>query len=130
MFKEDSKGYKLISALEMAYQAKSIAMEIKNFAIKKGLLAADTMAFQAATAKKMLLDGVATTATVANNMIKATSSGIAALASSMAGLPFPLNIAAFAATGALLASIGLNLSGGGKASGSFAPTNEGTGTVS
>ena len=129
MFKEDSKGYKLMSALEMAYQAKSIAMEIKNFAIKKGLLAADTMAFQAATAKKMLLDGVATATTVANNTIKATSSGIAALASSMAGLPFPLNIAAFAATGALLASIGLNLAGGGKASGSFAPTNEGAGTV-
>ena len=129
MFKEDSKGYKLMSALEMAYQAKSIAMEIKNFAIKKGLLAADTMAFQAATAKKMLLDGVATAATVANNMVKATSSGIAALASSMAGLPFPLNLAAFAATGALLASIGLNLAGGGSAKGTFAPTNEGTGTV-
>lgn len=127
-FKEKSAGYKVLSAAEKAFRLIEIAEAVKTFAIKQGFISAETGAYVAGSITKKVTETGFTAFTIAQKGIQATASGIAALASSMAGLPFPLNLAAFAATGALLASIGIGL-GGGKKSGSFAPTNEGTGTV-
>ena len=128
-FKEESKGYKVLSAAEKAFTVFKLVQGAKRFAIEMGFITKETGAYVAGSLSKKAAELGFTAFTVVQKGIQAAASGVAALASSMAGLPFPLNIAAFAATGALLASIGLNLSGGGKASGSFAPTNEGTGTV-
>lgn len=128
-FKEKSAGYKVLSAAEKAFRAFELAETVKNFAIKMGFINAETGAYIAGSVTKKATEAGFTAFTVVQKGIQAAASGVAALASSMAGLPFPLNLAAFAATAGLLASIGLNLSGGGKAKGRFAPTNEGTGTV-
>lgn len=127
-FKEKSAGYKVLSAAEKAFRAFELAETVKNFAIKMGFINAETGAYIAGSVTKKATEAGFTAFTVVQKGIQAAASGVAALASSMAGLRFPLNLAAFAATGALLASIGIGL-GGGKKSGKFAPTNEGTGTV-
>lgn len=128
-FKEESAGYKVLSAAEKAFTVFKLVQGAKRFAIEMGFITKETGAYVAGSLSKKAAELGFTAFTVVQKGIQAAASGVAALASSMAGLPFPLNIAAFAATGALLASIGLNLAGGGKASGSFALTNEGTGTV-
>lgn len=129
LLKEESAGYKVLSAAEKAFTVFKLLQGAKRFAIEMGFITKETGAYVAGSLSKKAAELGFTAFTVVQKGIQAAASGVAALASSMAGLPFPLNIAAFAATGALLASIGLNLFGGGKASGSFAPTNEGTGTV-
>lgn len=128
-FKEESKGYKVLSAAEKAFTVFKLVQGAKRFAIEMGFITKETGAYVAGSLSKKTAELGFTAFTVVQKGIQAAASGVAALASSMAGLPFPLNIAAFAATGALLASIGLNLAGGGSAKGTFAPTNEGTGTV-
>lgn len=127
-FKEKSTGYKLLSAAEKAFRAFELAQAAKNFAVNMGFINAETGAYIAGSVTKKATEAGFTAFTVVQKGIQAAASGVAALASSMAGLPFPLNLAAFAATGALLASIGIGL-GGGRKSGRVAPTNEGTGTV-
>lgn len=110
LFKEESKGYKALTTLEQVQQGIRIALAIEEAAVKIGLVETTTLATMAANAKQQISDGVT------------------AAISSMKGLPFPYNIAAMGATIAAIAGLGVALSGGGS-SGSFAPTNEGTGTV-
>lgn len=122
-FKEESKGYKIINALEMALQAKKIAFAlwekkdtISMLATKVAGYAKDAIAFVTGTATKI-------GAQMGLNVAQAQG----AVAAS-ANAPPPFGFASAAAMIALLAGIGIAIGGGGT-SGSFAPTNEGTGTV-
>lgn len=129
MVGENSKAYKVLTGIEKAFTIFKMAQGIKRFAVSMGFITAETGAYVAGSVTKKIAEAGFTAFTVVQKGIQAAASGVAALASSMAGLPFPLNIAAFAATAGLLASIGLNLAGGSKPSGSFEAANEGTGTV-
>ena len=129
LVKENTAMYKILSSTEKAFTVFKIAQALKRAAVSLGFINAETGAYIAGSVTKKTAELGFTAFTVVQKGIQAAASGVAALASSMAGLPFPLNIAAFVATAGLLASIGLNLAGGGKPSGSFEPTNEGTGTV-
>ena len=122
-FKEESKGYKIINALEMALQAKKIAFAlwekkdtVSMLATKVAGYAKDAIAFVTGSATKMA-------AQMGLNVAQAQG----AVAAS-ANAPPPFGFASAAAMIALLAGIGIAIGGGGS-SGSFAPTNEGTGTV-
>lgn len=104
-FKEGSDGYRALQAAEQAYRIFQFAMMVQA----------------------MMLGGQETAATVGQNAIRAVSHGVVAVARAIASLPFPLNIAAGAATIAALAAIGVRIGGslGGGGGGGASP---GTGT--
>ena len=123
-FKEESKGYKAVTILEQALQAKKIAFAIWE---KKDTL--QTIALKIVGYAKdlgMFLASVATK--VAAQLGFNTSAGIGAVLSA-AQQPGPAAFVGFAAMAALVAGLGIAVASGGGSSGGFAPTNEGTGTV-
>lgn len=97
-FKEKSKGFKAISAIEKATQIASIALAVESLGVKLGLFQTETLA------------------AVAKDGAIAASSAVAAAISSMVGLPFPLNLAALAATTAAIGALGVSLASGGSSS--------------
>lgn len=124
LFKEESKGYKVVSGLEKAYQASKIAFAlwekkdtIKTLAIKVAGYAKDMVTFIGSVGAKIA-------AQMGLNVAQAQGA-----VASAAQAPPPVGFASAAAMIALLAGIGIAISGGGSAKGTFAPTNEGTGTV-
>lgn len=123
LFKEESKGYKIISGLEQAYQASKIAFAlwekkdtIQMFATKIAGYIKDTVAFVTGSSTKIAAQS-------AQNVVQAQGA-----VASAANAPFPLGFASAAAMIALLAGLGIALSGGGS-SGTFEAANTGTGTV-
>lgn len=103
-FAEGSDGYKALQTAEQAYRVFQFAMMVQA----------------------MVMGGQETAATVGQNAIKALSHGVVAVARAMASLPFPLNLAAGAATIAALAAIGVKIAGGGGSGGgsSAAPVGD------
>lgn len=89
-FKEGSTGWRVMEAAERAYRIFQFAMQIRA----------------------MLMDKASTTSSVANSGVRAAADGVAAVAKAIASLPFPLNIAAGAATAAFLVAMGVKLFGG------------------
>jgi tape measure domain-containing protein len=123
-FKEGSKGYKVVSALEMALQAKKIAFAIwekkddaMKLASKLAGYAKDMVAFIAGVTTKI-------GAQMGLNVVEAQGA-----VASAANAPPPVGFASAAAMIALLAGIGIAISGSAGSSSSFEPTNEGVGTV-
>lgn len=90
-FKEGSEGYQVLQAAEQAYRLFQFAMMVQS----------------------MVMGGQETAATVGQNMIKAASHGVVAVARALASLPFPFNLAAGAATLAALVALGVKMTGGG-----------------
>lgn len=90
-FKEGSDGYQAMLAVEQVYRAFQFASAIQA----------------------MALGGQETAFTLGQNAIRAASHGVVAVARAIASLPFPLNLAAGAATIAALAAIGVKIAGGG-----------------
>lgn len=90
-FREGSDGYKAMLAVEQVYRAYQFASAIQA----------------------MALGGQETAFTLGQNAIRAASHGVVAVARAIASLPFPLNLAAGAATIAALAAIGVKIAGGG-----------------
>jgi len=124
-FKEESKGYKIINALEIALQAKKIAFAlwekkdtIKTMAIKLAGYAQDLGLFLSSVATK-----------VAAQLGFNASAGIGAVLSA-AQQPGPAAFVGFAAMAALVAGLGITIGGGGSSGGEYVDTsNQGTGTV-
>lgn len=109
-FSSQTFAFKALQAVEMGYRATQAVLAIRAMAAQRG----------------------ETALTLAQNAIKAASHGVVAMASAMAGWPFPLNIAAMAATGAALVGIGVSAfggGGGGASSITMPTTNTGTGTT-
>lgn len=94
-FKEGSSGYKTLQAAEMAFRAVEMALAVEALAVKLGLMEAEMLG------------------ALAKNAAITASSAIAAAVSSMVGLPFPLNLAALAATTAAIVAIAGSIFGGG-----------------
>lgn len=130
-FNEGSKGYKALETAEKTFRAFEMAMAIKAFVEKSGMLAAFTSMFVASKATEATAEGQSVAANLASNAAKQASNATTALTSALAA-PFPANIAAFATVAALLASIGVAISGGGGGGGTSAADKQakaGTGTV-
>lgn len=124
MFNEESKGYKVVSKLEKAYQASKIAFALWQ---KK-----DAIAMLALELKGMLTSAatfVTTTATKIASQMGLNVTLAQGAAASAAQAPPPVGFASAAAMIALMAGLGIAISGGGGSSGSFAASNTGTGTV-
>lgn len=108
-FSEKTAAYKALQTVEMVYRGIQFANAVKA----------------------MVLEKTEAGVTVAQSAIKSAAHGVVAVARAIASMPFPLNIAAGAATAAALVGFGVKMFGGGGAGGMAAlpQTNEGAGTV-
>jgi tape measure domain-containing protein len=128
-FEEGSKGYKVMEAAERTFRAFEMAMAIKSFVEKSGLLNAFTGLFVTSKATEATAEGSSVAANLTANAAKQASNATTALTSALAA-PFPTNIAAFAMVAAMLASIGVAVGGGGGGNLSAdRQAKQGTGTV-
>lgn len=114
LFREHTTAYKIMSGVEKAHAALQLINTIRSIA----------------------MDGAKTASSVANSGVRAAADGVAAVAKAIASLPFPLNLAAGAATAAALVAFGVKMFGGGGGGGVAPPTSAedlqkaaGTGTV-
>lgn len=125
LFKEESKGYKVVSGLEKAYQASKIAFAlwekkdtIKTLAIKVAGYAKDMITFIGGVTSKIA-------AQMGLNVVQAQGA-----VASAAQAPPPVGFASAAAMIALMAGIGIAISSSGSSGGEYVDTsNQGTGTV-
>ena len=111
-FGEKTAAYKALEAAEKAFRAIEFALSVKA----------------------MVQDLRETLSSTKNSALRATADGIAAYAKALASLPFPLNLAAGAATLAALGAVGVAIFGGGGAGSGAAAVKRnqelaGTGTV-
>lgn len=108
MFDERSKAYKGLEAAEKAFRLVQFAL----------------------SARAIVQDAIETGTALAKSAARAAAYGVEAVAKAISSLPFPLNLAAGAATAAAIAALGISIAGsfggGGKA---LEKPNEGTGTV-
>lgn len=129
-FKEGSKGYKALQAAETAFRAVELALAIKNAAVKIGLIGATTAAKVTSDTTMAASDTARTAVEQGNSLATSVVKGVEAVINAIRSMPFPLNIAAGAATAAVVASLGIavgGMFGGGK---SNKPVyNEGKGSV-
>jgi copper chaperone CopZ len=107
-FKEGSDGYQAMAAAEKAFRAVEFALSVRA----------------------MAQDAAETASSIAKSGARTATKAVEAVVSAISSLPFPLNLAAGAATIAALASIGVAVAGsfgGGK--NTLEKANDGTGTV-
>ncbi|MGJ9420473.1 tape measure protein [Massilia sp. CMS3.1] len=133
-FKENTAGYKVMEGAEKAFRAYEMAMSIKSMVEKSGLLTAFTGLFVASKATQTAAEGASTAASTVMAGTQASAWGVTAVVKAIASMPFPLNIAAGAATLAAVVAIGAKMMGG--IGGGSAPslseqrqTAQGTGSV-
>lgn len=108
-FKEGSDGYKALETAEKAFRAVEFALSVKA----------------------MAQDAIETASSIAKSGVRTATKAVEAVVSAISSLPFPLNLAAGAATIAALASIGVAIGGsfGGSGGNTLPKANSGTGTV-
>lgn len=107
-FKEGSTGYQALATAEKAFRLVQFAMSVRAIA----------------------QDAIETGSKIANSVARIAVGATEAVVNAIKSLPFPLNIAAGAATVAALAGIGVSVAGSfGSSKSDLAPTNSGTGTV-
>lgn len=127
-FGEKTAAAKAANVIEMGLRAAQLAMAIKHAVVESGLIEiinAEKIAGWVASAGAAVIS--AGTSIAALLGIGTTAATVAPVVAA-AGTPGPAAFVAFAAMAALVASLGFAVAGGGN-SGSFAPTNTGTGTV-
>lgn len=131
-FGKNTEGYKIMGAAEKAFRVAEMAMAIENFLAKSGFLTAFTGLFVTQQAVQGTAAVASTVPIVAAEGVKQTAYGVSALAASLT-LPPPLSFATFAITAALLAGIGILVSGmnghGSSESSAQKQATQGTGTV-
>ncbi len=107
-FKEGSTGYQALATAEKAFRLVQFAMSVRAIA----------------------QDAIETGSKIANSVARIAVGATEAVVNAIKSLPFPLNIAAGAATVAALAGIGVSVAGSfGSSKSDLAPTSTGTGTV-
>ncbi|PZQ21242.1 MAG: hypothetical protein DI569_12500 [Sphingopyxis macrogoltabida] len=107
-FKEGSDGYKALETAEKAFRAVEFALSVRAIA----------------------QDAIETASSIAKSGARTATKAVEAVVSAISSLPFPLNLAAGAATIAALAGIGVSVAGsfGGNRN-TLEKANDGTGTV-
>lgn len=131
-FKENSKGYKALETTEKAFRAYEMAMAleamVKKVFFKEGEVAANT----ALNATKLTGEAATTAASTGLAATEASAWGITAVVKAIASLPFPLNLAAGAATLAAVVAIGAKVMGSvgsGRSAAQQRQETQGTGSV-
>jgi hypothetical protein len=129
-FKQGSDGFKAMAAAEKMFRAFELAVAIKNAAVKIGLIGAQTAAKVTSDTAMAVSDTARAGVEQGNSIITTGIKAVEAVVNAIRSLPFPLNIAAGAATAAVIASLGIAI-GGAFGGGGAKPTtaNDGTGTV-
>ena len=113
MFAEKTLAHKAFAAMEKAFHLARLAMDIKEM-----------MSSGMATAQSVIDSGTKMSAKIA----EASVDGVAGVVKAVASMPFPLNLAAGAATAAVMAAL-LNQIGGSGPGFSGGAENTGTGTT-
>lgn len=107
-FKEDSDGYKAATKAMQVFRAVEFALSVRAIA----------------------QDAVETGSAIAKSVARTAVSATEAVVNAIKSLPFPLNLAAGAATAGAIAALGVSIVGGFGGGGSKLPaSNTGTGTV-
>ena len=111
-FNENSKGYKALETTEKAFRAYEMAMAVESMVKKIFFKEAEVSANLALNATKLTGEAATTGASVALAGTEASAWGVTAVVKALASLPFPLNLAAGAATLAAVVAIGAKMVGG------------------
>lgn len=108
-FDKKSKGYAALSIAEKVFRGIEFALSVRA----------------------MAQDAIETGAKIATSVARTAAKATEAVVTAISTLPFPLNLAAGAATAAALASLGLSVVGsfGGSGKNTLAKANDGSGTV-
>ncbi len=107
-FNEKSKGYAAIQTAEKAFRAVEFALSVRA----------------------MAQDAVETGSSIAKTVARTAVSATEAVVNAIKSLPFPLNLAAGAATAGAIAALGVSIAGGFGGGGTKLPAaNTGTGSV-
>lgn len=131
-FKEGTTGYKVMETAEKAFRVYELAMALKSFLVKSGLLTG-LLAVKVGTDGAAAASGAAyTVVEVAQAAIRATAHGIVAMAKALASAPPPFNFIAAGLTAAALVAVGVKLFGhasGGGPSSEQRQADQGAGSV-
>lgn len=110
-FDQNSAGYKVLSDVEKAYRAAEMAMALESMAKKIFFKEAEVAASTTLNATKVAGEAASTAASVGLAGTAASAWGITAVVKAIASMPFPLNLAAGAATLAAVVGLGVKLVG-------------------
>ncbi len=111
-FKENSTGYKLMETAEKAFRAYEMAMAVESMVKKIFFKEAEVAANLTLNATKVGGEAAASAASTGLAATEASAWGITAVVKALASLPFPMNLAAGAATLAAVVAIGATIMGG------------------
>jgi hypothetical protein len=132
-FNENSKGYKVLGGIEKAYRAAEMAMALESMAKKIFFKETEVAANTTLNATKLAGEATASAASTGLAATEAGAWGITAVVKAIASMPFPLNLAAGAATLAAVVAVGAKIFGSVGASGQSVSqerqASQGTGTV-
>ena len=132
-FSEGTKGYRALEATEKAFRAYELVMGSEGLAKKIFFKKAEVAAHTTLNATKLSGEATTTAASTTLAGTEASAWGVTAVVKAIASLPFPLNLAAGAATMAAVVAVGAKMLGGVGGSGvSLAQSrqeSQGTGSV-
>ena len=111
-FKENSTGYKVMEGAEKAFRAYEMAMAVESMVKKIFFKETEVAANLALNGAKLTGEAATTAASTGLAATEASAWGITAVVKALASLPFPLNLAAGAATLAAVVAIGAKMLGG------------------
>ncbi|MBG6222805.1 tape measure domain-containing protein [Janthinobacterium sp. CAN_S1] len=111
-FKENSTGYKVMQTAEKAFRAYEMAMAVESMVKKIFFKEAEVAANLTLNATKVGGEAAASAASTGLAATEASAWGITAVVKALASLPFPMNLAAGAATLAAVVAIGAKMLGG------------------
>ena len=111
-FKENSTGYRVMETAEKAFRAYEMAMAVESMVKKIFFKEAEVAANLTLNATKLTGEATTTAASTGLAATEASAWGITAVVKALASLPFPLNLAAGAATLAAVVAIGAKMFGG------------------
>ncbi|MGV8867634.1 MAG: tape measure protein [Janthinobacterium svalbardensis] len=111
-FKENSTGYKVMETAEKAFRAYEMAMAVESMVKKIFFKEAEVAANLTLNATKVGGEAAASAASTGLAATEASAWGITAVVKALASLPFPMNLAAGAATLAAVVAIGAKMFGG------------------
>jgi TP901 family phage tail tape measure protein len=111
-FDTSSRGYKVLRTTEQVFRAWELALAIEALAKKTFLKEAEVAVNTTTNATKIAGEAAATGASVGLAATESSAWGATAVIKAIASLPFPLNLAAGAATMAAVVALGAKLTGG------------------
>jgi tape measure domain-containing protein len=110
-FDANSKGYAVLSGVEKAYRAAEMVMALESMTKKIFFKETEVAANTTLNATKVAGEAAATSASIGLAATESSAWGITAVVKAIASMPFPLNLAAGAATLAAVVGIGAKIVG-------------------